>query len=56
MDKVFVYAANQSLAEQTVKSLKVAGAEVLSNLNLPTRQPRLNRYLFVCETPTEKLA
>lgn len=58
MIKIFVYAADQQLAAQTVQRLKDAGAEhaeALANLELSTRQPRVNRYLFICEPPAEKL-
>lgn len=59
MIKIFVYAADQSLAEQTVQRLKEAGAdqvEVLAELKIPGRPPKEHRYLFICETPAEKLA
>lgn len=58
MIKIFVYAANKERAERAVQTLKSAGAEhveVLESLKLPVRQPKENRYLFICETPAEKL-
>lgn len=59
MINIFVYAADQSLAEQTVQRLKEAGAdqvEVLAELKIPGRPPKEHRYLFICETPAEKLS
>ncbi|WP_396190625.1 hypothetical protein, partial [Flavobacterium sp.] len=59
MIKIFVYAAHKEHAEKAVQTLKSAGAEhveLLESLKLSTRQPRENRYLFICESPTEKLA
>lgn len=59
MIKIFVYAADQQLAEQTVQRLKAAGAEsveVVGSFKIPARPPEENRYLFICETPAEKLS
>lgn len=58
MTKIFVYAANKERAERAVQMLISAGAEhveLLQSLNLYIRQPKENRYLFICETPAEKL-
>lgn len=59
MIKIFVYAADHKLAEQTVQRLKEAGAEhveVLGSVKIPARPTKDNRYLFICETPAEKIA
>lgn len=56
---IYVYAAQPEQANKAVEQLRVAGAdqvEVLAELKIPARPPKENRYLFICETPAQKLA
>lgn len=59
MLNIYVYATQPEQANKAVEQLRVAGAdqvEVLAELKIPASPPKDNRYIFICETPAEKLA
>ena len=61
MIKLLVCSGDAAIAQQVVEGLKAAGAadvdvvDTSEGLKLPARLPRDNRYIFVCQSPAEKL-
>lgn len=58
MTQLFVYAEDSALADAIVEQISSAGhAQVytLQSPKLAARQPKENKYLFVCQTPAAKL-
>ena len=61
MIKLLVCSGDAAIAQRVVEGLKAAGAadvdvvDTSEGLKLPARLPRDNRYIFVCQSPAEKL-